>query len=159
MRPVVNTVDDSQSRIRHLEEQVQRLRLELDQKENAPVATKARDENHTLNMQERLAAQLAQNQELIKHRETLARYSHHCIPRPVHFRHLDTPPLTQDSPTFCCSNTLSVGTIEWFLSVLECTQTVHHTHCSSCASHMCLQLTFLSTLQNVLEIRAERLPA
>jgi hypothetical protein len=74
MHPVVNTVDDSQSRIRRLEEQVQRLRLELDQKEKAPAATSVEDEHRTLDMQERLEAQLAQNQELIKHRETLARY-------------------------------------------------------------------------------------
>ena len=87
MHPVVNTVDDSHSRIRTLEDQVARLRRELAQKENAPPppppepsvkvddASEKNSEQQarTAGMHERLQAQLAQNQELIRHRETLAR--------------------------------------------------------------------------------------
>ena len=81
MHPQVNTVDSSHSRIRTLEEQVQRLRRELLQKEQAPpppppppaAATSERENVEESGMHERLQAQLAQNKELIKAREALAR--------------------------------------------------------------------------------------
>ena len=86
MHPVVNVVDDSQSRIRTLEDQVARLRSELARKERAPAPPVATSEVSTgaaadvagggesaASMEARLQAQLRENEALLQGREALAR--------------------------------------------------------------------------------------
>lgn len=75
MQPIVNVVDDSKSRIRTLEEQVNRLRNELALKERTKQSEvpKADELQRSGSMQERLQAQMLENRTLIQDRETLAR--------------------------------------------------------------------------------------
>ena len=76
MHPVVNVVDNSHSRIRTLEQEVLKLRGELSRKERPPPAPPAAAEPHVESadsMQERLHAQLQENEKLVRGREALAR--------------------------------------------------------------------------------------
>ena len=73
MRPLVNIVDDSQSRIRTLEEQVQHLRRELQEKEQRQHAEKEATALRSGSMQAQLQAEVAKNQELVQGKQTLAR--------------------------------------------------------------------------------------
>ena len=91
MHPVVNVVDNSHSRIRTLEQEVLKLRGELSRKERPPPPSPAAEVPHVESadsMQERLHAQLQENEKLIRGREALARcgaarilkqLSHHAV--------------------------------------------------------------------------------
>jgi hypothetical protein len=83
MHPIVNVVDDSKSRIRTLEEQVNRLRNELALKERTKQSEmpKAEELERSGSMQERLHAQMLENRTLIQDRETLARCA--LLPAPL----------------------------------------------------------------------------
>lgn len=74
---MVNVVDDSQSRIRTLEQEVQKLRSELSRNEHAPAPAAAPapspQAESSDSMQMRLQAQLQENEKLLRGREALAR--------------------------------------------------------------------------------------
>lgn len=80
MRPQVNLVGGSESRIRSLEEEVRQLRKELTSKEQGGAAavggaqlSPAAESVPTIEIETRLEAQRQQNQELLLQKEALAR--------------------------------------------------------------------------------------
>jgi hypothetical protein len=73
MRPVVNVVDDKNSRIRTLEEEVRMLRSELASKEQQNQLESDTSSTSAADVAEALQAQLQRNEALTQEKESLAR--------------------------------------------------------------------------------------
>jgi hypothetical protein len=128
MRPQVNIVGDSESRIRSLEDQVRQLRKELATKEHepssppadaTPVTVIGSDAESAFEVESRLQLQLQQNQELLMEKEALARYglgtwNWMCMTRVVVASTCcgdRTAPLKEltCSPSVCCETTTTAA--------------------------------------------------